>query len=82
MTPPTGYVTLADTVSPAAPAHVQLSPGQTWATALYVYKPATIFVQLRNFAGTTFTGSTTVTVRYAQRDSVLAGLLVHGQCSP
>ena len=52
LTPPTGYVTLYDTVSPAAPAHVQLAPGQTWPTALYVYKPATIYVQLKNFDGT------------------------------
>ena len=54
VTPPTGYVTLYDTVSPASPAHVQLSPGQTWPTALYIYQPATIYLDLRNSDGTTF----------------------------
>ncbi len=42
VTPPGGYVTLYDTVSPKPPAHVQLTPAQTWPTSLYVYKPATI----------------------------------------
>jgi type II secretory pathway pseudopilin PulG len=69
LTPPTGYVTLYDTVSPAAPAHVQLSPGQNFPTALYIYKPATIYADLRNYDGTPFTGTTpTVTVSY-QRPS-------------
>ena len=54
LTPPTGYVTLYDTVSPASPAHVQLSPGQTWPTALYIYQPATIYVDLKNSDGTPF----------------------------
>ncbi len=68
LTPPVGYVTLYDTVSPAAPAHVQLSPGQTWPTALYVYKPATIYVDLRNSDGTAFVpvGSSTATLQYTR----------------
>ena len=71
LTPPTGYVTLYDTVSPAAPAHVQLSPGQTWPTALYIYKPATIYVDLRNFDGTPYTGSgTTATVSYTRNSTL------------
>jgi len=70
VTPPTGYVTLYDTVSPAAPAHVQLSPGQTWPTALYIYKPATIYVDLRNYDGSAFTGSsTTATVSYTRNST-------------
>ncbi|HEY7603480.1 MAG TPA: hypothetical protein VH760_04395 [Gaiellaceae bacterium] len=68
LTPPTGYVTLYDTVSPKSPAHVQLSPGQTWPTALYVYRPATIYLDLRNSDGTTFvpTGSSTATLKYTR----------------
>lgn len=66
VTPPPGYVTLYDTVSPAQPAHVQLSPGQTWPTALYVYRPATVYVQLQNSDGTTFAGNATVTVGYTR----------------
>ena len=70
LTPPTGYVTLYDTVSPAAPAHVQLSPGQNFPTALYIYQPATIYVDLRNFDGTPFTGTTpTVTVSYTRNST-------------
>jgi hypothetical protein len=71
LTPPTGYVTLYDTVSPAAPAHVQLSPGQTWPTALYIYQPATIYLDLRNSDGTTFTpaGSSTATLKYTRNST-------------
>jgi type II secretory pathway pseudopilin PulG len=70
LTTPTGYVTLYDTVSPAAPAHVQLSPGQTWTTALYVYKPATIYVDLKNYDGTPYTGSgTSATVSYTRNST-------------
>ena len=71
LTPPTGYVTLYDTVSPAGPAHVQLSPGQTWPTALTIYKPATMYVDLRNFDGTPYTGSgTTATVSYTRNSTL------------
>lgn len=71
VTPPTGYVTLYDTVSPASPAHVQLSPGQTWPTALYIYQPATIYLDLRNSDGTTFgpTGSSTATLKYTRNST-------------
>lgn len=66
LTPPSGYAVLPDTVSPAAAAHVQLSPGQTWATALDLYQPSTIYVQLRNHDGTPFAGSATVTASYTR----------------
>jgi hypothetical protein len=60
--PPSGYVALSDTVSPNAPAHVQLSPTQWWSTVLDVYKPVTIVVDLRNPDATPFTGTANVTV--------------------
>ncbi len=66
LTPPTGYVTLADTVSPALPAHTTLAPAQTWSTLLYLYRPSTIYVQLKNADGTTFAGAATVTVSYTR----------------
>jgi type II secretory pathway pseudopilin PulG len=66
LTPPTGYVALADTVSPAGAAHVQLSPGQTWSTVLYLYRPSTIYVQLLNADATAFAGIGTVTVSYTR----------------
>jgi type II secretory pathway pseudopilin PulG len=71
LTPPTGYVTLYDTVSPKSPAHVQLSPGQTWPTALYIYQPATIYLDLRNSDGTAFTpaGTTTATLKYTRNST-------------
>jgi type II secretory pathway pseudopilin PulG len=70
VTPPTGYVTLYDTVSPASPAHVQLSPGQTWPTALYIYQPATIYIDLKNFDGTPYTGTgTNATVSYTRNST-------------
>jgi hypothetical protein len=72
LTPPSGYVTLYDTVSPAAPAHVQLSPGQTWQTALNIYKPATVFVQFMNYDGTTFAGPASVTLSYTRKSTPYA----------
>jgi type II secretory pathway pseudopilin PulG len=66
LTPPTGYVALPDTVSPALAAHVQLSPGQTWSTALFLYQPSTIVVRLNNADSTAFTGTATVTVGYTR----------------
>lgn len=46
--PPTGYVALADDVTPSSAAHVQLAPGQTFTTALRVYQPATVTVYAAN----------------------------------
>jgi hypothetical protein len=69
VTPPSGYVTIVDAVPPGSAAHVQLSPSQTWQTALGVYKPATMYVQLKNTDGAPFTGSTTVTVSYTRNST-------------
>ena len=66
VTPPSGYVTIVEAVSPHSAAHVQLAPGQTWQTALGIYKPATLYVQLKKTDGTPYTGSATVTVRYSR----------------
>jgi hypothetical protein len=59
---PSGYELLGDDVSPGSAAHVQLAPGQTFDTALRVYRPATIGVILHDADGTTFAGAATVTV--------------------
>ncbi len=77
LTPPTGYVTLYDTVSPAAPAHVQLSPGQTWSTVLSIYKPATITVQLKNNDGSTFAGAANATVSYTRNSTPYSKTLAY-----
>jgi type II secretory pathway pseudopilin PulG len=57
-----GYVTLKDDLSPAAVAHTQVAPSQTFNTAIRVYRPATINVILHNFDGSSYTGTGTVTV--------------------
>jgi type II secretory pathway pseudopilin PulG len=57
-----GYVTLADDVSPGTAAHIQLAPGQTLNTAIRVYRPATIDVELQNADGSSYGGDATVTV--------------------
>ena len=57
-----GYVPFKDTTPPMSGVHFALSPSQTQAVTVDVYKPATIYVQLLNFDGSTFTGSGTVTV--------------------
>jgi prepilin-type N-terminal cleavage/methylation domain-containing protein len=61
-TAPAGYVTLTDDAPPSGVAHVQLAPGQTFNTALRIYKPATIDVQLKTSTGAAYTGSATVVV--------------------
>ena len=66
VTPPAGYAALADTVSPSGAAHVQLAPTQYWPTVLYLYRPATIYVQLLNADGTTYAGAASVTVKYTR----------------
>lgn len=62
----TGYVTLDSDVPPAAAAHVQLSPSQTLNTAIRIFKPATIIVQMTNADGTPYTGTSTVKVTSAR----------------
>jgi prepilin-type N-terminal cleavage/methylation domain-containing protein len=77
-TTPSGYVTLNDDLPPGGAARVQLAPGQTFNTALRVYKPATIDVRLTDSTGALFTGAATVTVaspRGAQSFPVSNGLL-------
>ena len=60
VTPPSGYEALSDDISPAAAAHVQLAPGQTFNTALRIYRPATLTVVLKHSDGTDYTGNATV----------------------
>jgi hypothetical protein len=57
-----GYQTLKDDLSPSTAAHVQLSPGQTFATTLRVFRPATINVVLNGPTGAPYTGPATVTI--------------------
>jgi hypothetical protein len=58
----TGYTVLADDLPPAAAAHTQLAPGQTFNTAIRVYRPATLTVRLSDSTGAAYTGAATVTV--------------------
>lgn len=62
ITPPAGYMALADDVSPAAVAHTKLTAGQTFATGLRVYRPSTVGFTIVNAAGGAFPGSATVTM--------------------
>jgi type II secretory pathway pseudopilin PulG len=57
-----GYVMYGADQTPAAAAHVQLAPGQTFNTVLRVYKPASLVVALDNADGSTYAGTATVTV--------------------
>ncbi len=59
---PSGYDILSDDVPPGASAHVQLAPGQTFDTALRIYKPATIHVYVDDATGGSYGGDATVTV--------------------
>lgn len=59
---PAGYVVLAEDTPPGAAAHAQLAPGQTFDTALRVYRPATIEIELRASDGSAYGGVATVTV--------------------
>jgi hypothetical protein len=74
-----GYTTLKDDLSPAAAAHAQLAPGQTFNTVLRVYKPATINVLVNTAAGGgPYTGTATVTIgspRTTQSFTVTGGSL-------
>jgi type II secretory pathway pseudopilin PulG len=74
-----GYTTLKDDVSPAAAAHAQLAPGQTFNTVLRVYRPATINVLVNTAAGGgPYTGTATVTIgspRTTQSFTVTGGSL-------
>jgi hypothetical protein len=67
VTPPSGYAVLSDDQSPAAAAHVSLGPGQTFNTALRIYQPSSIIVNLTD-AGVPYagTGTTTLTVTWTR----------------
>ena len=60
--PPAGYVNLKDTQPPNAVAQFALSPGQTQPSAIQIYQPVTIDVQLLNFDGTPYTRTANITV--------------------
>jgi hypothetical protein len=63
VTPPAGYVALKDTQPPALVAHFGLAPGQTQPSAIQIYQPVTIYVQLFKSDGVTpFTGSASVAI--------------------
>jgi hypothetical protein len=73
-----GYETIREDLPPNGPAHVQLAPGQTFSTALRVFRPATIYVELKNGSGQLYTSPATVTVsssRAGQEFAVTGGLL-------
>jgi type II secretory pathway pseudopilin PulG len=61
-----GYQTLKDDLPPATQAHVQLVAGQTFTTVLQVYRPATIFLEVKNTSGTPYAGTAPVTVSSAR----------------
>ncbi|WP_181813692.1 hypothetical protein [Gaiella occulta] len=58
----TGYVTFPGDVPPAAAAHLQLSPSQTVSTAIRIFKPVSIILQMVNANGSPYTGTATVKV--------------------
>jgi hypothetical protein len=74
-----GYQTLKDDLSPAAAAHAQLAPGQTFNTVIRVYRPATINVLVNTaVGGGPYTGAATVTIgspRTTQSFAVTGGSL-------
>ena len=57
-----GYTTLRDDLPPATQAHTRIVAGQTFTTVLQVYRPATIYLQVRNSSGTPYAGTAPVTV--------------------
>jgi hypothetical protein len=58
----TGYVTLREDTPPATSARTALVAGQTFNTVIRMYKPATIYVVVKNPDGTSYTGTGSVTV--------------------
>jgi type II secretory pathway pseudopilin PulG len=63
-----GYQTLADDAPPKTPSHVTLNPSQTYDTLIRIYKPATLFLQLKDAAGAAFSGTANVTMSSAVRN--------------
>jgi hypothetical protein len=73
-----GYTVLKDDLPPSSAAHVQLAPGQTFNTAIRVYRAATISISLTDATGALYTAPATVTVgssRAAQSFTVSGGQL-------
>jgi type II secretory pathway pseudopilin PulG len=56
------YVVLREDVPPAAPAHVQLAPGQTFDTVLRIYLPSKINIYVQDSFGNPYPGTATVSV--------------------
>jgi type II secretory pathway pseudopilin PulG len=68
-----GYQTLADDASPKTPSHVTLAPSQTYNTAIHIYKPATLYLQLNDAAtGTAYAGSANVTLSSSRKTATFA----------
>ena len=67
-----GYVPFKDTTPPATGVHFALAPSQTQVATVDVYMPATIYVQLLNFDGTTYSGAGTVTVTSSRGSQTFA----------
>jgi type II secretory pathway pseudopilin PulG len=61
-----GYTELRDDLPPSATARTSIVAGQTFQTALRVYKGCTITVNVANANGTAYTGSGTVTLSSAR----------------
>lgn len=70
LTAPTGYQALTDDLSPAAAAHHSLSPGETFSTALRIYRPATLNLAFTDAAGAAWGGTSTVTVSSSRQTQV------------
>jgi type II secretory pathway pseudopilin PulG len=68
-----GYQTLADDASPKTPSHVTLTPSQTYDTAIHIYKPATLNVQLNDATtGAAYAGTANVTMSSARKTATFA----------
>ena len=67
-----GYVTLSDDVSPGTAAHVQVAPGQTLNTAIRIYRPAELTVEVHRADGSNYPGIGTVTVSSSRGSETFA----------
>ena len=67
-----GYVTLSDDVSPGTAAHVQVAPGQTLNTAIRIYRPAELTVEVHRADGSNYPGVGTVTVSSSRGSETFA----------
>jgi type II secretory pathway pseudopilin PulG len=74
----TGYTTLRDDLPPATASRTALVAGQTFNTVIRMYKPATIYVVVKNPDGSSYTGTGSATIgssRGTQTLSFTGGLL-------